>query len=113
MNTRTYVGLDDHARSVKGCAIDRETGEILRRSLAANDAGVAEWVSGLLLRRLQGLADTESAHRRTLEQQLRGAVGKLASGALVLRRRTHASHGAQQLQRKRPRIEPTDAGAFG
>jgi transposase len=47
MNKRTYVGLDVHARSVKGCAIDRETGEILRQSLAANDAGIAEWVSGL------------------------------------------------------------------
>lgn len=47
MNKRTYVGLDVHARSVKGSAIDRETGEILRQSLAANDAGIAEWVSGL------------------------------------------------------------------
>jgi hypothetical protein len=47
MNKRTYVGLDVHARSVKGCAIDHETGEILRQSLAANDAGIAEWVSGL------------------------------------------------------------------
>ena len=47
MNRRIYVGLDVHARSVKGCAIDRETGEILRQSLAASDAGVAEWVSGL------------------------------------------------------------------
>ena len=46
MNKRTYVGLDVHARSVKGCAIDRETGEILRQSLAANDAGIAEWVPG-------------------------------------------------------------------
>lgn len=33
MNKRTHVGLDVHARSVKGCAIDRETGEILRQSL--------------------------------------------------------------------------------
>jgi transposase len=47
MNKRTYIGLDVHARSVKGCAIDNETGEILRQSLAANDAGIAEWVSGL------------------------------------------------------------------
>ena len=47
MNKRTYVGLDVHARSVKGCAIDRETGEILRQSLAANDAGIAEWVARL------------------------------------------------------------------
>lgn len=47
MNKRPYVGLDVHARSVKGCAIDRETGEILRQSLAANDGGIAEWVAGL------------------------------------------------------------------
>jgi transposase len=47
MNKRTYVGLDVHARSVKGCAIDCETGEILRQSLTANDAGTVEWVSGL------------------------------------------------------------------
>ncbi|MEY9776377.1 hypothetical protein [Arthrobacter sp. MW3 TE3886] len=47
MNKRTYVGLDVHARSVKGCAIDRGTGEILHQRLAANDAGIAEWVSGL------------------------------------------------------------------
>ena len=47
MNKRTYVGFDVHARSVKGCAIDHKTGEILRQSLAANDAGIADWVSGL------------------------------------------------------------------
>jgi transposase len=47
MNKRTYVGLDVHARSVNGCAIDRETGEILRQSLAASDAGIAEWVAVL------------------------------------------------------------------
>jgi hypothetical protein len=47
MNKRTYVGLDVHARSVKGCAIDCETGEIVRQSLAANDTGTVGWVSGL------------------------------------------------------------------
>jgi transposase len=47
MNKRTYVGLDVHPRSVKGCAIDHDTGGILRQSLAANDAGIAEGVSGL------------------------------------------------------------------
>lgn len=47
MNKRTYVGLDVHARSVKGCAIDRETGEILRQSVAPNEAGMAEWASRL------------------------------------------------------------------
>jgi hypothetical protein len=46
MNKRTYVGWDVPARSVKGCAIDRETGEILRQSLAASDAGIAEWYPG-------------------------------------------------------------------
>jgi transposase len=46
-NKRTYVGLDVHARSVKGCAIDRETGEILRQNLAANDAGITQWVATL------------------------------------------------------------------
>jgi len=47
MNKRTYVGLDVHARSAKGCAIDREPGEILRQSLAASDAGITDWVAGL------------------------------------------------------------------
>jgi hypothetical protein len=47
MNKRTYVGLDVHARSAKGCAIDRETGETLRQSLAANDAGIADRVARL------------------------------------------------------------------
>jgi transposase len=47
MNKRIYVGLDVHARSVKGCAIDRDTGGFLRQNLAANEAGITEWVSGL------------------------------------------------------------------
>jgi hypothetical protein len=47
MNKRTYVGLDVHARSLKGCAIDYGTGEIVRQGLAANHAGTVEWVSGL------------------------------------------------------------------
>jgi hypothetical protein len=32
---------------VKGCAVDRWTGEILRQSLAAHDAGIAGWAAGL------------------------------------------------------------------
>jgi len=32
--SRTSVGLDVHARSVVGCAIDEETGEILHRRLS-------------------------------------------------------------------------------
>ena len=33
MNKRTYVGLDVRARSVKGCSIDHDTGEILRQNI--------------------------------------------------------------------------------
>jgi hypothetical protein len=47
MNKRTYDGLDVHERSVKGCAIDRATIEILRQSLIASDAAIAEWVAGV------------------------------------------------------------------
>ncbi|MGP5165595.1 IS110 family transposase [Arthrobacter rhombi] len=47
MNQRTYVGLDVHARSILGCAIDQRTGEIKRQRLAANNAGVVDWVRGL------------------------------------------------------------------
>lgn len=47
MNKRTYGGLDVHARSVKGCAIDQQTGEILRQSPAASETGILQWVSGL------------------------------------------------------------------
>lgn len=47
MNQRTYVGLDVHARSVVGCAIDKRTGEITRQRLAANNAGIVDWVKGL------------------------------------------------------------------
>ena len=47
MNQRTYVGLDVHARSVLGCAIDQRTGEITRQRLPANHAGIIDWVTGL------------------------------------------------------------------
>ncbi|GHD14023.1 IS110 family transposase [Zhihengliuella salsuginis] len=47
MNQRTYVGLDVHARSILGCAIDQRTGEVLRQRLPGNNAGVVDWVKGL------------------------------------------------------------------
>ncbi|MGW9552851.1 IS110 family transposase [Citricoccus zhacaiensis] len=47
MNQRTYVGLDVHARSIVGCAIDQRTGEILHQRLPVNHAGVLDWVQGL------------------------------------------------------------------
>ncbi|MDN6300753.1 MAG: hypothetical protein L0J68_10850 [Micrococcaceae bacterium] len=46
MNQRTYVGLDVHARSNLGCAIDARTGEIKRQRLAKNNDGVVDWVRG-------------------------------------------------------------------
>jgi transposase len=39
------VGLDVHARSVVGCAIDERTGEVLRRRFGYEPAAVIEWVS--------------------------------------------------------------------
>jgi transposase len=47
MNQRTYVGLDVHARSILGCAIDGRTGEIKHQRLPSNNAGVVDWVKGL------------------------------------------------------------------
>jgi transposase len=47
MNQRTYVGLDVHARSIVGCAIDQRTGQIIHQRLPANHAGVLDWVQGL------------------------------------------------------------------
>jgi hypothetical protein len=44
---RMSVGLDVHARSVFGCAIDGETGEIHRRRLGPAPAGILAWVAGL------------------------------------------------------------------
>jgi transposase len=41
------VGLDVHARSVVGCAIDERTGEVLRRRFGYEPAAVIEWVSSM------------------------------------------------------------------
>lgn len=44
---RTSVGLDVHARSVFGCGLDGETGEVFSRRLSTDHREILEWVSGL------------------------------------------------------------------
>ena len=46
-NERTSVGLDVHARSVVGCAIDGLTGEIHRRRLTPDPNEILVWVRSL------------------------------------------------------------------
>ena len=40
----TSIGLDVHARSIKGCAFNPYTGEIWRKSFAYDPAAVADWI---------------------------------------------------------------------
>ena len=44
---RTSFGLDVHARSVVGCAIDEETGEVHRRRLSPDNREIEAWVRSL------------------------------------------------------------------
>ncbi|MEV5072764.1 IS110 family transposase [Microbacterium sp. LMI12-1-1.1] len=44
---RTSVGLDVHARSIVGCAIDEQTGEIIHRRFGYDPAEVIGWVKAL------------------------------------------------------------------
>jgi transposase len=46
-NERTSVGLDVHARTVVGCAIDGLTGEIHRRRLTPDQSEILAWVRSL------------------------------------------------------------------
>ena len=41
---RTCVGLDVHARSVVGCAIDDEAGEIRTQRVSPKTEAIVEWV---------------------------------------------------------------------
>ena len=47
IRNRTSVGLDVHARTVVGCAIDDETGEIHHRRLSPDPAEIAAWIQSL------------------------------------------------------------------
>ena len=44
---RTFVGLDVHAWSVTGHAVDTVTGEVWQRKLTPDPAEMLRWVSGL------------------------------------------------------------------
>ena len=44
---RTSVGLDVHARSIRGAAFVPETGEVIERGFGYDPAAVAEWVRSL------------------------------------------------------------------
>jgi transposase len=44
---RTSVGLDVHARSVLGCALDGDTGEVLQRRLCPDHGEIVAWLSDL------------------------------------------------------------------
>jgi transposase len=44
---RTSVGLDVHARSVVGCGLDRETGEVFQRRPTPSREEVGDWIRSL------------------------------------------------------------------
>ena len=46
-NYRTSVGLDVHARSVLGCGLDGETGEVFERRLIPDHREILAWVRSL------------------------------------------------------------------
>jgi transposase len=47
ISQRTSVGLDVHARSVVGCGLDVQTGEVLRTRLTPAHEQVIEWLRSL------------------------------------------------------------------
>ena len=44
---RTSIGLDVHARSVVGCALDGDTGEVFQRRLTPDHREIREWLADL------------------------------------------------------------------
>lgn len=44
---RTSVGLDVHARSVVGCALDGDTGEVFERRLTPDHQDILDWLKSL------------------------------------------------------------------
>ena len=47
INYRSFVGLDVHARTIVGGAIDDQTGEVVRRRFGHDLAEVLAWVDSL------------------------------------------------------------------
>ncbi|MGL3806095.1 hypothetical protein ACSYDW_08370 [Paeniglutamicibacter sp. R2-26] len=46
MSERTYIGLDVHARSIVGCALNIDTREIKHIRFEDDLLGVSQWVQG-------------------------------------------------------------------
>jgi transposase len=44
---RTSVGLDVHARSVVGCALDGDTGEVRERRMTPDHSEITQWIGSL------------------------------------------------------------------
>ncbi len=44
VSQRMSIGLDVHARSIAGCAIGEDTGEVIRRRFGYEPAAVVDWV---------------------------------------------------------------------
>ena len=47
IHQRTSVGLDVHARSVSGCALDSDTGQVFERRLTPDQAELLAWLRSL------------------------------------------------------------------
>jgi transposase len=47
MTYRNFVGLDVHARTIVGCAIDVDTGEVRRRRFGKDVAEVIDWITSM------------------------------------------------------------------
>ena len=63
---RRSVGLDVHARSVVGCGLDRETGEVSQRRLTPSREEVRDWT----VRQDRLLAALPAGHRLTQRKSL-------------------------------------------
>lgn len=48
MFERRSVGLDFHARSVVGCALDGQTGEVIPQRVTPDHGGILAWIVSLL-----------------------------------------------------------------
>ena len=93
MNHITSVGLDVHARSIKACAFNPLTGEVVRRSFAYSPAEVAEWILAFEAPRAVYESGVTGFHlQRELEALgvdcVIGAVSKMDRPAADRRRKT-------------------------
>lgn len=93
MNHVTSVGLDVHARSIKGASFNLMTGEIQRKSFGNSPDDVAEWVLGLDSPKVVYETGVTGFHlARELEARgvdcVVGAVSKMQKPAADKRRKT-------------------------